>query len=150
MEFRVFQTTFTSHINKLYKRLIILVTFLAYSLTLVHSLVPHHHHDKAITHYHHHGDGLHHHHGDPDEHDEKTIGHIFADAAHHPASELVIHPPESQRIQKNSNAVDLFIVKSIHTIFLRIRPPDPLPDYQAKHYSSDQDSFFLLRAPPVV
>jgi hypothetical protein len=74
---------------------------------------------------------------------------VFADAIHHPASGLVIHNPESQHIQKSCNLVDLFISKIGDIIFLRIRPPDPLASYQAKHYSSDQDSFFLLRAPPV-
>jgi hypothetical protein len=136
--------------ERLYKRIIILVSFLAYSLTLVHSLVPHHHQNEAKADHHHqhqNSDKDHHH---PEQHgDDKSLSHIFADAIHHPASELVIQNPESQRIQKGSNAVDLFIAEIGETILLRIRPPDPLTNYQENHYSSQQDSFFLLRAPPV-
>ena len=125
------------------------MSFLAYSLTLVHSLVPHHHHDEAkIEHHHHHGSDKDHHHPEQDDED-KSLSHVFADAIHHPASERVIQTPESQHIQKSSNAVDLFIAKIGDILFLRIRPPDPLTNYQKKHYSSQQDSFFLLRAPPV-
>lgn len=129
--------------------MIILLSFLAYSLALVHSLVPHHHHEKAkIDHHHHHGSEKDHHHHEKDN-DDKSLGHVFADAIHHPASELVIHNRESQHIQKSSNPVDLFIAKIGEVVVLRIRPPDPSTNYQEKYYSSQQDLFFLQRAPPV-
>jgi hypothetical protein len=109
--------------------------------------VPHHHHEEGQTDHHHGSEKDHHHHEHDDE--NKSLSHVFADAIHHPASKVVIQNPESQRIQKSTSAVDLFISKIDETIFLRIRPPDPLTDYQEKHYSSEQHSFFLLRGPPV-
>ena len=133
----------------MFKRIVILLTFLAYSLTLVHSLVPHHHHvEVTIDHHHHDGTQKDHHHHEQHD-DNKSLSHIFADAIHHPASEVVIHNPASQHIQKSNNPVDLFIAKIDETIFLRIRPPDPSTNYQEPHYPSNEDSFFLLRAPPV-
>ena len=130
--------------------MIILLTFLACSLTLVHNLVPHNHRDEAKNdhHNHHHNSPKQHHHHEQDD-ENKSLSHVFADAVHHPASELVIQNPESQRIQKSINAVDLYVSKIDETIFLRIRSPDPLTHHLEKHYSSQQDSFFLLRAPPV-
>lgn len=150
IEFLQFQTTFASSNQAVDKRAIILLSFLAYSLTLVHNLVPHHHHEEAKTdrHHRHHASEKDHHHHEQDE-ENKSLSHVFADAIHHPASELVIHNPESQHIQKSNNPIDLFIAKIGETMFLRIRPPDPLTNYQETHYSSDQDTFFLLRAPPV-
>lgn len=133
-----------------YKRSIILLSFLAYSLTLVHSVVPHHHHDEGKTDHHHHRHGNdkdHHHHGQDD--GDKSLSHVFADAIHNPASEVVIHNPEPEHLQKSNYPVDLFISKIGAIIFLRIRPPDPLSDYQEAHYSTNHDSFYLLRAPPV-
>jgi hypothetical protein len=119
-------------------------------LTLVHSIVPHHHHEEAKTdhHDHHYGNQKDHHHQEQDDGD-KSLSHVFADAVHHPASELVIQNPESQHIQKSSNAIDLFIARIGETIFPRTRPPDPLTHDQETHYSHDENSFFLLRAPPV-
>jgi hypothetical protein len=133
-----------------YKKAIILLSFLAYSLTLVHSLVPHHHDEEANIdhHHHHHGNQKDHHHHEQDN-DNESLSHVFADAIHHPASEVVIHNAGSKHIQKSNNPVDLFIASIRQTIFLRIRPPDPSTVYQEKHYASQQHSFFLLRAPPV-
>lgn len=150
IEFSPFQTTFMARFRAVYRTVIISLCFIAYSLTLVHSVVPHHHleEDKTEHHHHHQGSEKDHHHNEQDD-EKKSLSNVFADAVHHPASEIVIHNPESQHIQKNSNAIDLFIAKIGETIFLRIRPPDPSTNYQEKHYSSQQDSFSLLRAPPV-
>lgn len=94
------------------------------------------------------GDKYHHH---PEQHgDNKSLSRFFADAIHHPASELVIQNPESERIQKSSNAVDLLLSRSVETIFVRIRSRDPLTNYQEKLYSSQQDSFFLLRGHKII
>jgi len=134
-----------------YKRVIILLSFLAYSLSMAHSLVPHRHDGKAKVHHHHHhhdNENDHHHHNEEDQED-KSLSDAFAAAIHHPASGLIIRNPESQHIQKSSSAVDLFIAKIGEIIFVRRKPPAPLTNYQQKHYSFRQDSFFLLRAPPV-
>ncbi|MGC1240372.1 MAG: hypothetical protein WA874_02230 [Chryseosolibacter sp.] len=131
----------------MYKSVIILLTFLAYSMTLVHSVVPHHHDEEANTGHHHHGNGDHHHHDDHDQ-DKKTISHVFADAIHHPASEIVIQPTESVRFHKKHKTVDILIVKLNELLIPVLKPPDRRPMHQEKYYSSYQDSFFLLRAPP--
>lgn len=134
----------------MYKRAVILLSFLAYSLTLVHSLVPHHHDEEARIedHHHHHGNQKDHHHHEQND-GNKSLSHVFSDAIHHPASEVVIHSPESKHIQKSNYPVDLFIARIGETISPRIRPPDPSTRYQENHYSFQQHSFFLLRAPPV-
>ena len=143
----------------MYKRLIILITFLAYSLSLVHSLVPHHHDEETQIghHHHHHGSEKdHHHHGSEkdhhhpeQDHENKSLSQVFADALHHPASEVVIHTPQSENVEKKNAAVDdvIFIISQL--IFPELKPPDIPIHHREKHYSSNGDSFFLLRAPPV-
>jgi len=149
-EFRQFQTTFTTHFHGLYKRVTILLTFLAYSLTLMHSVVPHHHNEEANTGHHHHGGGIHdHHHEDhDDDKDQKTVSHLFADAIHHPASEIFVPAPESKTIQKKNPAVYILIIQLSDLLSIELKRPDTWSTYQQKYYSSDQDAFFLLRAPP--
>jgi hypothetical protein len=129
------------------KRATILLTFLAYSLTLIHSAVPHHHHQEvAQVNHHHHDDERGHDHGS----DEKnTLSHFFADAIHHPAAELAIHSSQSENVAK-SKATD-FVITILNRIILpESKPPDIVTYYQPRHYSSDQFRLFLLRAPPAV
>ena len=143
----------------MYKKAVILLTFLAYSLTLVHSLVPHHHHDEGKTvHGHQHHDdasSLVHHHADSGDHhhhnedDDKTLTHVFADAIHNPASEVFVPAQESMGIQKKNKAVAILIVKLNGLLIPELKPPDWTFTYQEKYHSSNPDSFFLLRAPPV-
>ena len=154
MEFHQFHGTFTATRTSLYKKAIILLTFLAYALTLIHSVVPHHHHEERSTnHHHHHGEGMKHHHDhdddhDDDDHDRNTISHVFADAIHHPASEISVHASEFKVIQKKNTAVDILIVELIDLVSPKLKPPDAQSIYQEKHHSFARDYFFLLRAPP--
>ena|SRR5688572_2180100 len=130
----------------MYKRSIILVSFLAYSLTLVHSIVPHHHHDQPVSeHYHHDGSKEHHHH---DDQEEKTVSHAFADAIHFPGSDVVIHVQSTDNIQKLSYASDLCFENTISLLSRQLKPPDLNIDPRRTHYSTDKYSLFLLRAPP--
>lgn len=133
----------------MYKRAIILLSFLAYSLTLVHSIVPHHHHEGAKVDSHHHGTGNSHHHHQ-EEHDEReSLSQVFSDATHHPASNVVIHTPQSDILQKNKQSVNLLIFAISQLVFPELKPPDIPAHHQENHYISQQYSFFLLRAPPV-
>jgi hypothetical protein len=132
--------------RSLHKKVVILLTFLAYTLTLAHSVVPHHHDDTRVGH-HHHGNGDHPHHDDHDD-DKNTISQVFADAIHHPASEIVVQPSETVFFHKKHKTVDTLIVKLSELLIPVLKPPDRRPVHQQKYYSSYQDSFFLLRAPP--
>lgn len=131
----------------MYKKAVILLTFLAYSLTLVHSLVPHHHHQQAKAHYHHHENGHDHHHDDDR---DKSLSHAFADAIHNPASEAFTHPsPPQQSVKKKVTAPAFPLVIFNDLIHDLSKPPDAdAPPYQEKHYGSQPHSFSLLRAPP--
>ena len=141
----------------MYKRLILLLTFLAYAVTMVHNLVPHRHeqeHSKVNDHHQHHH--THHHHGENegdsphggDENDNAI--HSFADAMHHPAAGQGIHVNPAKEFQKKTRAVDVFI-PVLNGIFLPdLKPPDIYFTVQQTHYPSDHPAFFLLRAPPVV
>jgi hypothetical protein len=133
------------------KRAIILLSFLAYSVTLVHSFVPHHHHEGAkIGQHHHHGNKTDHHHHHHEEHEgNQSLSHVFADAIHHPASEVALHTAQTENVQKKNGSVDVIIFKIRQPIFPELKPPDIPIHYQEKHHSSQQDSFFLLRGPPV-
>jgi Ca2+/H+ antiporter len=149
MEIPKLQTTFTANLRTLYKKAIILLTFLAYSLTLVHSLVPHRHNNEARVGHHHHGsdEHHHHHHNDKDDHD-KSINSLLADAIHNPASEVFVSA-QAVGVQKKNNTDAILIVKLNELLVPELKPPDRAFTYQDKYHSSNPDSFFLLRAPPV-
>jgi hypothetical protein len=130
------------------KRAIILLSFLAYSVTLVHSFVPHHHNEGAkIGQHHHHGNKTDHHHEEDEE--NQSLSHVFADAIHHPASEVALHTAQAENVQKKNGSVDIIIFKISQLIFSELKPPDIAIHYQENHHLSQQDSFFLLRGPPV-
>jgi hypothetical protein len=131
----------------MFKRSIILLSFLAYSLTLVHSIVPHHHHDKPVSEHHHHDDSKQHHHHD--DHEDKTVSHAFADAIHFPGSEVVIHAQTTDNIQKLSYALEFCSENIVSLLSQQLKPPDPNIGYRQIHYSAAKYSWFLLRAPPV-
>jgi hypothetical protein len=140
----------------MFKRSIILLCFLAYSLTLVHSIVPHHHHDSSISEHHHHDESNGNHHGDLKHHDhhgneeKKTVSHAFADAIHLPGSEVALHGTSQGSVQR------LFFVSEIgfdpiaFLLALQLKPPDFNYDYRHTFYTTSNYSLFLLRAPPVV
>jgi hypothetical protein len=128
------------------KRIIILLSFLAYSLTLVHSIVPHHHHDKTASGHHHHNTSDSHHHDDEDE----TVSHAFADVIHFPGADIVIHPDQARVIQKYSHVAELYVDNVTHLLSPQLKPPDLNIDQGQKCYSSGYHSLFLLRGPPVV
>jgi hypothetical protein len=132
----------------MFKRSIIMLSFLAYSLTLVHSIVPHHHHDKPISkHHHHHNESKGHHHDDHDE--KKTVSHAFADAIHIPGSQVALHSQSPENVQK------VFFISEICSDYLtcllsqQLKPPDLNVDDRQTHYSAFHYCLFLLRAPPV-
>jgi hypothetical protein len=132
----------------MFKRSIILLSFLAYSLTLVHSIVPHHHHDEAISkhHYHHNETKSH----DHDDHDEnKTVSHAFADAIHFPGSDIALHGQSSENIHKVFFIVGICTDNLTALLSQQLKPPDRNVDYRQTHYSAIHYSLFLLRAPPV-
>lgn len=136
------------HYKIVYKKVIILLTFLAYGLTLVHGLVPHQHHNEAYIHHHHQNSEKHDHHDDNDT-DQSSLGHVFSDAIHHPASDIVMHTPQSENIRKGFKSADIYIVSLKAIISPQLKPPDIRHYHQKTHYTSDPPYFFLLRAPPV-
>jgi hypothetical protein len=131
----------------MFKRSVILLSFLAYSLTLVHSIVPHHHHDKQVSDHHHHENSSDHHHHD--DHEEKSVSQSFADATHFPGSEIVLHPQQSETIQKFTVIIALRVDNQKFLLSPQLKPPDLNVDHRPAFYSSTQHSLFLLRAPPV-
>jgi hypothetical protein len=134
------------------KRFIILLSFLAYSLTFVHSLIPHHHHhdDTSQTHSHHHHDSAddNHHH----DHEKKELSKFFSDVIHHPSAEQVIHPSQlqSENIQKGKD-LDNFILPVIdQELFADFKPPNRNFSYHKVHYPLDLIGNSHLRAPPAI
>ena len=128
----------------MFKTTVILLSFLAYSLTLVHSIVPHHH-DKQLSDHHHH-ENLSDHHHDDDE--QKSVSQSFADATHFPGSEIVLHPQQSETIQKITQIFGLHVDNLKCFLSPQLKPPDLNVDQRPAYYSSAPHSFFLLRAPP--
>jgi hypothetical protein len=130
------------------KRVIILLTFLAYSLTLVHSLVPHHHDETVQVHTHDdHHSGDHQHENDSD---DNTLSHFFSDAVHHPSAEIFIHSSKQENVQKAKTLSSVFILMPGQLLLPELKPPDN-PDYDTPGvYSFDHFSISLLRAPPKV
>jgi hypothetical protein len=132
----------------MFKRSIILLSFLAYSLTLVHSIVPHHHHQEPISkHHHHHDEAKDHHHEDHDE--KKTVSHAFADAIHFPGSDVALHGQVSENVQKVFFIAGICSDNLTALLSQELKPPDRNTDYRQTHYSAFHYSLFLLRAPPV-
>jgi hypothetical protein len=131
----------------MFKRSIILLSFLAYSLTLVHSIVPHHHHDEAISKHHHHDESKDHDHDDHDE--KKTVSHAFADAIHFPGSDVALLGQSSDNVQKVFFVVAICSDNLTLLLSQQLKPPDCNVDYRQTHYSAFHYSLFLLRAPPV-
>jgi hypothetical protein len=132
----------------MFKRSIILLSFLAYALTLVHSIVPHHHHDEPTSNHHHHHDGSNDH--DHDDHDEeKTVSHAFADAIHFPGSDVALHGQSSDNVQKIGFVSEICSDYLTSLLSQQLKPPDLNVDYRQTHYSAFHYSLFLLRAPPV-
>lgn len=127
------------------KRLIIFLSFLAYALTLTHSIVPHHHHDRQVSGHHHHSSGDHHH----DDHEQKSVSHAFADAFHFPGSETVIHAQQLEIIQKISSVSELHVDDPAALLARQLKPPDLNTDPRSACCSSAPHSLFLLRAPPL-
>jgi hypothetical protein len=133
----------------MFKGSIILVSFLAYSLTLVHSIVPHHHHGAGISKHHHD-----HHHDDEsdqnhDDHDEKkTVSHAFADAIHFPGSDVALHGQSSDNVQKIFFVIGICSDNLTSLLSQQLKPPDRNTSYRQTHYSAFHCSLFLLRAPP--
>jgi hypothetical protein len=130
----------------MFKRSVILLSFLAYSLSLIHSLVPHHHHDEVTSEFHHDNDVGD---GHQDDNEENSVIHAFADAEHFPSTDIVIHSEIKNEVQK---ICYVFNVSSNHISSLlsqQLKPPDLNIDYRQVHYSVVHQSLFLLRAPPV-
>jgi hypothetical protein len=132
----------------MFKRCIILLSFLAYSLTLVHSIVPHHHHEEPTSkNRHHHNESKAHDHDDHEE--KKTVGHAFADAIHFPGSDIVLHGQSSDNVQKTFFIPGICSYNLTTLLSQQLKPPDLNVDYRQRHYSAFQYSLFLLRAPPI-
>jgi hypothetical protein len=130
------------------KRSIILLSFLAYSLTLVHSIIPHHHHDEPISKHHLHHDESNDH--DHDDHDEKkTVSHAFADAIHFPGADVALHQQSSDNIEKVFFVAGFCSDNLTSLLSQQLKPPDSNADYRQIRYSAFHYSLFLLRAPPV-
>jgi len=126
------------------KKAVILLSFLAYSLTLVHSIVPHHHHDKQAT-SHFHAEFF----SCGDHRDETSLGHAFADAIHFPGSENVISSQQSAKTVKVVTVIELQVHDIVSLLLPQLTSPDINEDRRQAHYSSTPRSLFLLRAPPV-
>lgn len=113
--------------------------------------MPHRHDGEAkIDHHHeHHGGERHHHHHHEHDHENKSLSDVFADAIHHPASDVVVHVPQSENAAKKTAHVDDLIFTVSQLIFPELKPPDIPIHHREKHYSFKEDSYFLLRGPPV-
>lgn len=131
------------------KRFIILVSFLAYSLTLIHNLVPHQHEDLSVINNHrqHKSDADGHHHHDDKENDLKDI---FSDAIHHPSAEKVIHGSESVNVQKNKTSGYWIVLAIDHVLLNNLKPPDKNIFFQVSRYCFDLLTNSHLRAPPAI
>jgi hypothetical protein len=129
------------------KRSIILLSFVAYALTLVHSIVPHHHHDRPTSEHHHDHESKDHH--AHDDHEQKTISHAFADAIHFPGSDLVIYSQQSEAVQKIFPVATGYFNEVRLLLSTQLKPPDRNIDQRSASYLSVSHSLFLLRAPPV-
>lgn len=125
-----------------------MLSFLAYSLTLVHSIVPHHHHDEAISKHHHHHDETKGH-GHDDHEEQRTVSHAFADAIHFPGSDVAVHRQLSESIQKVFFVLAICSDSLTFLLSQQLKPPDGNVDYRQTSYSAFHYSLFLLRAPPV-
>ena len=131
------------------KSCIIFLLFLAYSLTLVHSVVPHHHHQEVddIHSHSHHEDATRNHH---DSDDEKSISQFFSEAVHHPSAKLTFLSPYSENILKSKTST-VHLIPRLEQIFLPMfKPPENNAPFHVDHYSSYLVTLSLLRAPPVV
>jgi hypothetical protein len=129
------------------KRITILLTFLAYSLSLVHSLVPHHHREDVTEHTEHHHSNEHH------ENDEDSAGtdlaYFFGQAEHHPAAQFTLHSNNSNKQDNSNSAFDCLALYFYSTISSDGEPPGLVVIDQ----ENCSDSYFkisLLRAPPAL
>lgn len=132
------------------RRLIILLSFLAYSVMLVHNLVPHHHHDEQIVQSHHHHN---HDHSEQDHHDDenrKSLSHFFGDVIHHPALKQIIHSSLMEDVQKSKKVNEFFSLTTEQVLLPDLKPPDIPAAYQTKQYSFNLFANSLLRAPPAI
>ena len=133
----------------MFKRTVIVLTFLAYALTLAHSLVPHRHDDEAkLSHHHHHENGTSHHHHDEDE--QKSLSHSFEDAIHHPSSGVVIQSSLCESPGKKCPFFELVLIHSNDHLLSLLRPPDTPAENNIRHHSSGHGLLFQLRGPPVM
>jgi hypothetical protein len=130
------------------KTSIILLCSLAYSLTLVHSVVPHHHHDKITSELHQHDDSKDHRHHD-DSHDQKSVRHAFADAIHFPGSDIVDLFQSTGSVQKTCFVLKVCSENLVALLPRQLKPPDLNSDDRQRRYLAIHYSLFLLRAPPV-
>ncbi|QLH33486.1 MAG: hypothetical protein HWD62_14620 [Cyclobacteriaceae bacterium] len=117
-ESNVYHVTFTP--LGMTKRIIILISFLAYSLTFIHSVVPHHHHEIKTA-KHQHSETNDHNHSD---HENKTVNHAFADAVHVPGSEVVIHSGQTEVTVKFSQVAELRTDNLLDLLSPQLKPPD--------------------------
>jgi hypothetical protein len=134
------------------KRLIILLISLAYALTMVHSLVPHHHHDEKthVQRSHDHSSGHHHHHHDSDEDEDKALSHFFGDVTHHPSGKIFIHNANVEGFSKVKTFVQYSVITSLYIPQPKIEPPDEFFSSSSGHYHFKLGSNSLLRAPPAI
>jgi hypothetical protein len=132
------------------KRTIILLTFLAYTLTLVHSVVPHRH-DEKQTHHHEHTSDHHHHDEDTgEENHDIDLTHFFTKAEHHAGAQTFI--PSHTSESRAKEAGKLVILSSIIYLSFEVDsgPPDPIPIQDEFAPSSEHFKISLLRAPPAI
>jgi hypothetical protein len=135
------------------KRITILFTFVAYSLSLAHSLVPHHHHKEKGTHHHQAND--HHHHHDSDDHDntknvDDVLTDALAEAAHSPASQFFVHGQISEQKVKNTQVLEFAIAYAYSLTLSDQEPPGFVSIDRQEFYDYNLSSISLLRAPPAI
>jgi hypothetical protein len=135
------------------KRATILLTFLAYSFSLVHSLVPHHHHEEKVahTHHEHHSDSNRNDDSDNDtDHDNNQLRDIFAEFAHGSASNFFIHAQTSEQKTKVSYAFEFVFAYAYSLTPSDKQPPGFVCIDQQELYDYNVSSISLLRAPPAI
>jgi hypothetical protein len=134
-----------------FKRILLIVSFLAYGAALAHNFVPHHHHEEEPEHHSHdgqHSHQSHHHHNDADSDDSKSLSYFFSEAIHHPAAKVSLHN-HGEGTQK-VKPFDVFLIAEGHSFKIpEFVPPDTGTKHRTNLFPVSLCAASLLRGPPV-
>jgi hypothetical protein len=128
-----------------------LLTFLAYALTLVHSVVPHVHDKKQDHHHEHTSDHHHHDEGDNADSEDKNLTSFFAEVEHQAGAETFIRSNASEL--KVKQAAKVITASSALLFSFEIDSgPSKSPILTRNEFAPSSEHFkiSLLRAPPAI